>query len=236
MNTLGRFTTLFLVAALVPMAQAGSSSSPELSDAAGDAPGAVDVTAAWYHSLPATPTTGEAAVDCNLFPCRDGFSITLKLRDLTAAAPVAEKAGNTQYVYEISFTPDVWGSTVMVRCVIAVADIVVGAVGLGPSQWPAVGTSCQIPSSGNQGDPFDVATTRASYFRHQSEDTTLTSLFVDRNADTLTVTLIEDLADIGPGTTFSDIQVTTYLAGLSGPGVAYKTVADTTAKGTSFVL
>lgn len=217
------FSWLAAAVLLLPAVHAGSASAPELTDPADPAlPGALDVTAAWFTPVkPGPRPTGiqnqfqwplnriENDFDCNFFHCDDGVTISVKLRDLTSAAPVAD--GAAYYHYEVSFTPSGWDKLVSVLCVVSAADIVAPAVGTG-GQQTYVGTTCRVTTPEGNHEAFDVAAARVEYNRHQSDDFTLTQEgHVDRLGGTLRITLLEELANVGPGTQFKDLTVKTSL-------------------------
>lgn len=222
------FTALLLGALLLPAVMAGSSNSPELTDAAGDAPHAgVDVVAAWF-STAQTPlvTTGDETVDCTLFKiCEDFIRVYVKVKDFTLASPIADEDPlSTRYYYTIKFTPDVWGQEVTVNCMINYQDLVqtglwVGLSVMATPEIGIVGRACWIPDTGALGDAFDVSGVSVSHTEH-----------------TLRVTLTEDLADIGPGTTFSGLRVSTAVGGVGTGPILRNSPADTTGIGKSFTM
>lgn len=234
MKTMFHASWLLALAFVLPTTLAGSAGNPELTDAANDAPAPVDIRSAWFSPY-VTPSTGVAEADCILGECDQGIRITLKLTDLAVAAPVADSdPSSLRYYYTFEFTPDTWGSPVVVHCVISVADIVVGNVNhFGPDT--GVGTACGIPQSGQTGDAFDVVSSRL-WGADKSQAFSFVEFHVDRTASTLTLALVEDLADVGPGTTFSGLKISTAIGGTKVPGGAYKTIADTASASRAFTL
>ena len=232
---INRFSWLLAAAFLLPAVHAGTATAPELTDASGDAPGPVDVTAAWFAAYAPPQTTG-TELDCDLATCREGITVTVKLRDLFAAAPLADEDPlSLRYFYTIQFTPETWGQVVTVNCVLTAADILIGNVNTLQNPEFGVGSDCRIPNnSGVAGGAFDVASS-APLFGHQSQTYSMTTVYVDRSAGTFSVTLVEDLADIGPGDRFTGLKVTTSVGGYATSGV-FKTVADTTGVGTDWIV
>lgn len=220
-----------LAALLVPAVHAGSSGSPELRDAAGDAPPGLDVVAAWWSPAPAplfterdVGDTGVSRVD-NLLaarhPAGDRLQVTVKLTDLTTAQPLADSA--TSYQYRISFTPDVLGEEVVIVCVLNYVNA--GAsVGILPyydrtGDIQRVGLLCGPQEDGTQFKAFHADGS------------------MDLVADTLTVVLVERDLDVGPGTVFSNLRIQTSASKVNaGTPLLKQVVADTTGAGAAYTL
>lgn len=117
-----------LASLLVPSVLAGDSGSPEIVDAAGDAPGPLDVTSAWFTAV------------------EDGkVELTIALADLTQPNPLADgNAADTRYVYQVHYTPSSWERRTWFECQIQLVETSAVLVnGLSHnSHGEGVGTSC----------------------------------------------------------------------------------------------
>lgn len=77
--------TLIAASILATPAWAGSALSPEVSDAAGDAPGSVDITAGWFSSTP------------------KDLVFTVKVADLSQSSPLLDNEGALHNIYRVEF-------------------------------------------------------------------------------------------------------------------------------------
>lgn len=230
LRTTFTFTWLALGALVLPVVMAGTASSPELTDASGDAPAPIDVTAAWFHqTFNPLHRTGDPVLDCAPVIgtiCRENaFRLAIKVGDLTAAAPlVDEDPLGTRYIYDLRFTPDVWGKEILVRCSINYVDlVVVRAVYVisGNEAIGLVGRDCWVvENDGVPGEPLDVI-----------------SVGLSKTDSILTVTFAPDQAAIGPGTVFKGLKVSTSAGGFAGtPPRVSTSLADTTGVGNDWVM
>lgn len=208
-------TLLLATLCALPAALAGSAGSPDISDASGDAPAPLDVVSAWFATVGPTRATGNDQT----------VTLTLKLRDLGLAAPVAdENRDDTRYYYHVSFTPSTTGTPVTYVCYVSQADSSVAGVAA-PGGEMGVGTSC--------GGPRDQFT----------RDLLKATPKVDVLTSTLTVTfsrptLAESPSGIPlpPGASLDDVVVRTSSGSLAttatplfqGPGANRGVTLDTT--------
>ena len=84
--------TIIAGSILATPAWAGSASNPEVIDAAGDAPGSVDIVSAWVHAT---------ATD---------LSVTIKLSDLSQSSPLLDNEGSIHNYYRTEFVLSTTGA------------------------------------------------------------------------------------------------------------------------------
>jgi hypothetical protein len=126
---------LLATLAVLPAALAGSAGNPEILDASGDAPAPLDVTSAWFTTVGPT----RAGADDRT------VTLTIKLRDLGAAAPAADdNTDDTRYYYHITLTPSATGTPLTFVCFVSLADTSVAGVNAAGGELGA-GTACGVP-------------------------------------------------------------------------------------------
>lgn len=207
MRTTLCFSWLIAAALLVPSTFAAG---PHLTDAAGDAPAALDV-------LSATWTSDRA----------DRVQINVVLSDILVGQPLLDgNAQETRWYYTAKFTPSSYGSEITVRCIVGVVEsspvhgqTVTGDVGA------VLGTDCDASRlrEWNNNEAFTVNT---------AVDKLTNTLSI-----IITETTNPTYIDIGPGTTFSGLTLETAGGKVSNVGVGHKdTVYDTTGVGADFTM